>query len=169
MCALADARNFLYCAAAMGEHTRVSYLLPMRLFCGWVLLSAGLSKLSGGWLHGPQLANEVAGWLRDGKPYGFYAPFLRGVVLPNAHTFSYLVSLGELFAGAGLLAGLCSRAAAAGGLLLVGNIMLAQGDGLGANSTAPLVIMMLTMMLTAPGRTLGLDATLRGRIPRWLG
>jgi thiosulfate dehydrogenase [quinone] large subunit len=167
--ALAGARNFLYCASAMGELTRVSFLLPMRLFCGWVLLSAGLSKLLGGWLSGPQLANNVAGWLRDGKPYSIYAPFLRGVVLPHAHFFAQLVSFGELLAGAALLAGLFSRAAAAGGLLLVGNFMLAKGDGFAANGTAPMVIMMLTMMLTGPGRTLGLDATLRGRIPRWLG
>lgn len=169
MAALAGARKFLYCAAAMGELTRVAFLLPMRLFGGWVLLSAGVTKLSGGWLGGPQLAATVAGWLRDGKPYGFYAPFLRGLVLPHAHAFAYLISFGELFAGAALLAGLFSRAAAAVGLLLVGNFMLARGDGLGTNPTAPIVVMMLTMMLTGPGRTLGLDAALRGRIPRWLG
>ena len=153
----------------MGAETRVVYLLPLRLFCGWVLLNTGLGKLSGGWLEGPQLQNSVAGWLRDGKPYSFYAPFLRSVVLPHAHLFAYLVSFGELLVGAALLAGLFTRWAAVGGLLLVVSFFLARGDNLGANNTAPFVIMMLTIALTGPGRALGLDAALRGRMPRWLG
>jgi thiosulfate dehydrogenase (quinone) large subunit len=152
----------------MGELTRVVFLLPLRLFCGWTLLNTGLQKLSGGWLAGPQLHEIVSGWVRDGKPYGFYVPFLRGVVLPHAHLFAMLVSFGELLVGAALLAGLFSRWAALAGLILVGSFMLGRGDGVGANSTAPLVIMMLTMLLTAPGRALGLDAALRGRVPRWL-
>lgn len=152
----------------MGELTRVVFLLPLRLFCGWVLLNTGLAKLSGGWLDRPQLADTVSGWLRDGKPYHFYAPFLHDVVLPHAHLFSWMVSFGELLAGAALLAGLFTRCAAAGGLLLVGNFFLGRGDGIGANNTAPFVVMLLTVLLTNPGRALGLDAALRGHVPRWL-
>ncbi len=152
----------------MGELTRVAFLLPLRLFCGWTLLNTGLKKVSDGWLSGPELANTIAGWLRDGKPYGFYAPFLRGVVLPHAHLFSLLVSFGELLVGTALLAGLFTRAAAAGGVLLTLNFLLGRGDGIGANNTAPWVVMLLTLMLTSPGRALGLDAALRGRVPRWL-
>src|SRR5438067_12265112 len=148
--------------------TRIAFLLPLRLFCGWTLLNTGLKKLAAGWLSRPELANSIEGWLREGKPYGFYAPFLRSVVLPHAHVFAILVSCGELLVGAALLAGLFSRIAAAGGVLLTLNFMLGHGDGIGANDTAPWVIMMVTLMLTSPGRTLGLDAALRGRLPRWL-
>jgi thiosulfate dehydrogenase [quinone] large subunit len=106
--------------------------------------------------------------MREGRPYGFYLPFLRLVVLPHAHGFAYLVSFGELLVGAALLAGLFSRLAAFGGLVLVGNFLLARGDGIGVNGTMPFVVMMLTLMLTGPGRSLGLDAALKGRLPRWL-
>jgi thiosulfate dehydrogenase [quinone] large subunit len=152
----------------MNDRTRVICLLPLRLFCGWTFLNAGIGKLSGGWLGGPQLADAVAGWLREGRAYHFYAPWLRMVVLPNALLFAYLVSFGELLVGAALLAGLFTRFAAVGGLVLVGNFLLARGDSLGANNTAPFVIMMLTIALTGPGRALGLDAALRGRLPRWM-
>jgi thiosulfate dehydrogenase (quinone) large subunit len=152
----------------MGEQTRVSYLLPLRLFCGWVFLNASLTKLGHGWLTQPELAKVITGWLAEGKPYSFYAPFLRAVVLPHAMTFGAMVALGELCVGAALLAGFVTRAAAAGGVLLVGSFLLGRGDGLGANATAPILIMCITIMLTSPGRTLGLDAALRGKLPRWL-
>jgi thiosulfate dehydrogenase (quinone) large subunit len=152
----------------MGELTKIAFLLPLRLFCGWTLLNTGLKKLHDGWLTRPELAQTIEGWLRDGKPYGFYAPFLRAVVLPHAHVFAILVSFGELLVGAALLAGLFTRAAAAAGVLLTLNFLLGRGDGLGANNTAPWVFMMLTLMLTGAGRTLGLDGALRGKLPRWL-
>ena len=79
-----------------------------------------------------------------------------------------MVALGELLVGAALLAGLFTRFAGAIGVVLVGNFLLGRGDGFGVNNTAPWVLMMLTIMLTAPGRTLGLDAALRGKVPRWL-
>ncbi len=154
----------------MGEFTRVAFLLPLRLFCGWSLLNTGLKKVSEGWLSGPELANTISGWLHDGKPYSFYAPFLRGVVLPHAHVFprSWWRSA-ELCVGAALLAGLFTRFAGAMGVLLIGNFLLGRGDGIGANNTAPWVVMLLTIMLTAPGRTLGLDAALRGKGPALAG
>ncbi|MDB4966234.1 MAG: conserved rane protein of unknown function [Myxococcales bacterium] len=152
----------------MGELTRVSYLLPLRLFCGWVFLNAALSKLAGNWLTQPALAGVITGWLRDGKPYSFYAPFLRSVVLPHATLFSYMVTFGELLVGAALLAGLFTRVASAAGILLVLNFFLGHGDGLGANNTAPILVMCITLMLTSAGRSLGLDAALRGKLPHWL-
>lgn len=152
----------------MGEQTRIAFLLPLRLFCGWVFLNTGVHELSSGWLHSGELGEILQQWLKDGKGYAFYAPFLRDVVLPRAHLFACLISVGELLVGAALLAGLLTRLAAFVGLVLVGNFLLGRGDGLGANGTAPMAVMMLTMMLTAPGRTLGLDAALRGRLPRWL-
>jgi thiosulfate dehydrogenase [quinone] large subunit len=153
---------------AMGEQTRVSYLLLMRLFCGWVFLNAGLSKIASGWLTQPELAKVITGWLHDGKPYSFYAAFLRSVVLPHAMTFAATVAIGEVCVGAALLAGLFTRVAAAGGVMLVGNFLLGRGDGFGANNTMPILIMCVTMILTSPGRALGLDAALRGKLPRWL-
>ncbi len=152
----------------MGEQTRIAFLLPLRLFCGWIFLNTGVHELSGGWLHNDELSQILQTWIKDGKTYSFYVPFLRDVVLPRAHLFACAISIAELLVGAALLAGLFTRLAALVGLVLVGNFLFGRGDGLTANGTAPLAVMMLTMMLTAPGRTLGLDAALGGRLPRWL-
>lgn len=147
----------------MTAATRLLYLVPLRLFCGWVFLHAGLGKLMGGWLTGSQLHDTVGGWVQQNKPYAFYAPFLHDYVLPHARLFSYLVSFGELLVGAALLVGLFTRWAALAGMLLVGSFFLGRGDDLGINNTAPFLIMVLTLALTHPGRVLGLDAALQHR------
>ena len=152
----------------MGEQTRIAFLLPLRLFCGWIFLNTGVHELSGGWLHNDELSEILHTWLKDGKTYAFYVPFLRNVILPHAHLFACAISVSELLVGAALLAGLLTRFAALVGLVLVGNFLVGRGDGLAANGTAPLAVMLFTIVLTAPGRALGLDAALRGRLPRWL-
>jgi thiosulfate dehydrogenase [quinone] large subunit len=152
----------------MRESISLGLLVPLRLFTGWTLARAGLSKAMGGWLHEGKLTNSVSGWLTAGKPYPFYAPFLRHVVLPHAKLFSFLIASGELSVGVALLLGLFTRPAAFFGFLLVLAILLGQGDPLGANVTCAFCAILLTLLLTAPGRVLGLDAALRGRVPRWL-
>jgi uncharacterized membrane protein YphA (DoxX/SURF4 family) len=147
---------------------RIAYLLPLRLFAGWVFLMEALAKLTAGWVPSAKLGVIVGGWLHDGKPYPFYAPFLRSLVLPHVYGFSVTVVIGELMVGSALLAGLFSRWAALGGLCLSLNYMLARGDTLGPNPTSPFVAICLTLMLTQPGRALGIDAALRGKVPGWL-
>jgi thiosulfate dehydrogenase [quinone] large subunit len=144
-------------------------LLPLRLYAGYSLGRAGLSKALGGWFHEPKLANTVSGWLSHGKPYEFYAPFLRSVVLPHDRVFTFLVVGGEVAVGLAMCLGLFSRAAAFGGLLLTSAFLLGQGDPIGANATAAFVAIFLTLLLTPPGRFLGIDAALRDRLPRFLG
>lgn len=143
-------------------------LLPIRLFVGWVFLRAALTKLAGGWLVQPKIAAVIEGWLRDGKPYGFFAPFLRNVVLAHPQTWSQMIAIGELAVGAALLAGFITRAAALGGFLMALSFFLARGDGFEANPTAPFAIMTLALLFSHSGRTLGLDAALADRLPRWL-
>lgn len=143
-------------------------LLPIRLFVGWVFLRASLMKLAGGWLDQSKLTPIIEGWLHEGRPYSFFAPFLRNVVLTHAHTFSWLVAGGELLVGGALLAGFLTRAAALGGVCLTLAFMLARGDGADANPTAPFVIMSLALLFSHSGRTLGMDAALADRLPSWL-
>jgi thiosulfate dehydrogenase [quinone] large subunit len=153
----------------MREPIGLWVLLPMRLWAGWVMGRAGLAKAMGGWLHEPKLPAIITGWLTAGKPYGFYAPFLRNVVLPHDGLFSFLVVAGELAVGAALLLGLLARPAALGGLVMVLAFLFGQGDPLvGANPTSAMAVAMLTLALAAPGRALGLDAALRGRVSPWI-
>ncbi len=152
----------------MREQTWVAALLPMRLVTGWLFLMASMQKLMGHWLDEPKLLGILQGWIKEGRPYSIYAPFLNAVVLPHVKVFTWLVVCGELSVGAALLAGLFTRPACVGGALLVLNFLLGHGDGLSFNSTALTLLILITLMLTHPGRTLGLDAALKGKVPSWL-
>jgi len=152
----------------MREQTWVAALLPMRLVTGWLFLMASMQKLMGHWLDEPKLLGILQGWLKEGRPYSFYAPFLNGVVIPHVKLFTYAVVGGELTVGAALLAGLFTRPACVGGALLVLNFLLGHGDGLSFNSTALTLLILITLMLAHPGRILGLDAALKGKVPSWL-
>jgi thiosulfate dehydrogenase (quinone) large subunit len=152
----------------MNETSRVAYLLPLRLFTGWVFLTSALSKISAGWLDNPELARTLNGWIREGRPAAAFLPFLRDTVLPHQAFFSKLIVFGELGVGVALLAGFLTRFAAGAGTLLVLAYFLARGDGLSANPTAPFLAILITIALVNPGRTLGVDGALRGKIPRWL-
>jgi uncharacterized membrane protein YphA (DoxX/SURF4 family) len=152
----------------MAEPSPSMALLPIRLFCGWVFLRASLVKISSGWLQHPKLVGVLDEWLHSRPTYDFFCPFLTGVVIPHDRVFSWLICGGELAVGAALLAGLFTRAAALGGVLLTTAFLLARGDGLDANPTAPFIAMTLTLLFSHSGRTLGLDAELAHRLPRWL-
>jgi uncharacterized membrane protein YphA (DoxX/SURF4 family) len=143
-------------------------LLPVRLFVGWVFLRGALLRLADGWLDHPRVVPYLEGWLANGQMHGFFAPFVRHLVLPYGQTWSIVIAVSDLLIGGALLAGFLTRAAAFGGFLLALAFLLARGDGLDANQTAPLLFMCATLMLAHSGRTLGMDAALADRVPRWL-
>lgn len=151
----------------LGPQTHVLFLLPLRLCCGWVLFSAGFGKIASGWLTQPHLMQKIEAWLQAGRTYHFYVPLLHKL-LPHALWVGIAVALVQIVAGAALLAGLFSRLAAALGLLVMVNYLLAAGEGLSANPGAPLAAALLSLTLCGSGRALGLDAALRGRVSPWL-
>lgn len=152
----------------MRETVALWMLLPLRLFVGESLIRAGLGKIANRWLSEARMELVVNGWLAQEKPPHFYESFLRSVVIPHHHLFAVLVVTGEIAVGSALLLGLFTRPAAAIGLFMTLNFFFGQGEGLTANSSAAYVVMLLTLALVPTGRALGLDALLRGKVPRWL-
>ncbi len=152
----------------MREETYVAFLLPMRLFTGWLFVTDALGKLTTGWILQNRLQSTLEQWIREGKPYEFFLPFLHKTVLPNASLFGWAIGAGELLIGAALMVGLFSRISALFGLALVVGYLLAHGDAVGPNSSVLLAVILFTFVLASPGRVLGLDAMLRGKIPRFL-
>lgn len=76
-------------------------LLLIQLFLGYEWLMSGLTKIyRGGFASG--LADELTE-KSEGAP-GWYKSFLDGTVIPNAEVFGYLIVIGELLVGVGLLA-----------------------------------------------------------------
>jgi thiosulfate dehydrogenase (quinone) large subunit len=153
---------------ATGRATLFSLLL-LRLYTGVSLFFAGLAKAQGGFLGGDKLAAYLRTRLGAGTPYDFFEPFLRDVVVPHVKLFSWLVAGGELCGGACLALGLLTRPAALGSLLMLAGIALCEGEIFWKPGTAvAFVLITFALLLTAPGRFLGLDAALRKKLPRWL-
>jgi thiosulfate dehydrogenase [quinone] large subunit len=151
-----------------GSHVRLLALVPLRIFAGWALLSAGLTRVRAHWLTEPALAKEVGAWVERGAPFPFVTPFLKSTVLTHASLFSYLVVWGLILVGAALLVGLFTRPAALFGLVMMVSFALAQGELPSATPAWAMAAICFTLLLAAPGRVLGLDQALRGRVPRWL-
>jgi len=69
------------------------------------------------------------------ESWPFWKAFLTSVVVPHASLFAWVVAIGELLLGIGLLLGLFTRWAAAGGVLLLLTILLGQTYVPGASWT----------------------------------
>ena len=152
----------------MNERFPLAILFPIRLLVAAILLLEGYQKATGGWFHGDALLRTTQAWLDAHRAYGFFL-----ATLNSAHNhpkiFGALITLGELSIGLCMLIGLATRLAAFLGLLLLGSIAAASGQGLAPPGNALLMAaIMFTFVLAPPGRVMGLDAALRARLPRWM-
>ena len=155
-------------ADGMNERVPLAALLPLRFLSAAILLLEGYQKMTGEWFHGGALMRTTETWLDAHRAYHFFLPMLQ-----SAHNhpkiFGSLITLGELTVGLCLLFGAATRLASILGLLLLGSITAASGQGLAPPGNALLMAMiMLTFVIAPPGRVLGVDATLRNRLPRWM-
>ena len=152
----------------MFERPSFAVLLPLRFLCAAILLLEGYQKFMAGWFHGDALLHTSQTWLEAGRVYPFFLP-----VLHSAHDhpkiFGSLVTLGELSVGGCLAVGAVTRLASFVGFLLLGSIAAASGQTLAPPGNALLMaVIMLTFVLAPPGRFLGLDQGLRGKLPSWM-
>jgi thiosulfate dehydrogenase [quinone] large subunit len=137
----------------------------LRIYFGAILLLAGIPK------HQSDFTPRLTGFLNEValvKGHPFYQEFVRGVVLPHAQLFAALVSWGEVLVGIALVLGLCTRFAAAAGLLLMVNYMFAKGNWpwYPSSNDAAFAAISIALLIGAAGRTLGLDIFLAERWPR---
>jgi thiosulfate dehydrogenase [quinone] large subunit len=152
----------------MTERFPLAYLFPLRILCGVILLIEGWGKLHGDWLHGTPLATSLGNWLDAGKTYGFFVPMVK-VAHAHPKIFGSLVTLGELTIGMSMLAGVLTRISAALGALMLFSFAAGAGQGLAPPGNALLMgVLFLLFVAAPPGRFLGVDVVLRGRMPRWM-
>jgi thiosulfate dehydrogenase [quinone] large subunit len=143
----------------------------VRILTGAIFLAEGWSKLAGTFVRGGFAADlpEIA---RGSVP--FWRSFLERFVVPHATAGGWLIALGELSVGIGLLLGLWTRVACAGGAAL----MLAIGmggirphdakpdwtDWVTASLSAKLAFLLFVLLFTVDaGKTWGLDAVMGRR------
>jgi thiosulfate dehydrogenase [quinone] large subunit len=145
----------------------------VRILTGVLFVAEGLSKVTGDFVRGGFAA--PLGRIAAGS-FPFWKRFLETTVAPHADAFAWVVALGELSVGLGLIAGLWTRVAAAGGALLMLAIALgaarpepgASWDDWITSGLTPKLALLLLVLLCAvdPGKVWGLDARRRGRRTR---
>jgi thiosulfate dehydrogenase [quinone] large subunit len=152
--------------------TRTAWIwLIIRLYCGYVWLSAGMEKVfgfsitpgsfgptGGSWIFtstpGKAMSGFITGALKNAggdhpSVTGWYAWFLQNIVLPHAVLFSWLIAWGELLVGLGLIVGALTGIAAFFGVFMNVNYLMS-----GTVSTNP-ELALLGMLLVLAWRVAG--------------
>lgn len=134
--------------------TRLAALwLLLRIYIGYEWLMAGYEKIINPVWAGDKAGVALSGFLMGAiaKTNGahpdvsnWYASFLKDIVLPNAATFSYLVSYGELLVGIALILGIFTGIAAFFGGFMNMNYLFA-----GTVSTNPFMFLIQLLLILA--------------------
>jgi thiosulfate dehydrogenase [quinone] large subunit len=134
--------------------TRLAWFwLIVRVYCGWQWLEAGLGKWGEPAWTGANAGAALTGFVNGAlaKTGGdhpdvnsTYAAFLQTLVLPHAAFWSWVVVLGEIAVGLGLIFGCLTGVAAFFGGLMNVNYLFA-----GTVSTNPLLFVLATWLVLA--------------------
>lgn len=141
-------------AKALFGDVRWAWLwLLVRLYVGWQWLSAGWGKLGNPAWTGENSGAAITGFVQGALDktsgahpdvQGWYAWFLQNLVLPNASTWAYLVTWGEILVGIALILGIFTGIAAFFGSLMNLNYLLA-----GTVSTNPILFSLAILLILA--------------------
>jgi thiosulfate dehydrogenase [quinone] large subunit len=139
----------------------------VRIAAGAIFVAEGAGKLAGDFVHGG-FASSAEEMARVSWP--FWRSFLQSVVLRHAGVFAWVFAFAELAVGIGLLLGLATRAAAAGGAVLMVAILLGQSYVPGAKwdrwitaglTTKFALLLLLLILASNAGRVWGIDGRLK--------
>ncbi|MGE5618795.1 MAG: DoxX family membrane protein [Sphingomonadaceae bacterium] len=155
----------------------LAFLVPLRLFLGASFVFTSLSKIREGWLSRPVVVTQptartalasILDQFAHVNPYPPYKRFLLQVVIPKAEAFRYLIVLGELAIGLSLFTGTLARVGAFFGIVANTNYLLMKGldPNKGLVDLAFITGESITLLADS-GRTLGVDALLRHKWPRF--
>lgn len=156
---------------APSRDSRLLYLMRLftvlRIYLGVILLITVLGKLTRETPFASEMLGFLGGVVRRGA-LPWYIAFIQQVVVPHATLFSYLVMIGELFAGISLLTGTLTRAGALAAMFLFLNYMLAKARLFWSpdSEDAAVFFIALVVFLSRAGRVWGFDALLAKRWPR---
>jgi thiosulfate dehydrogenase [quinone] large subunit len=137
------------------------YLVPLRAFIGIGWIRAFAEKATDpNWAGGGTLTDFLDSHLAaDQMPFPFYRDLTTDVFLPHAATLAWIVLLGQLMAGLGILTGTLTTAALLGGLFMNVNFVLA-----GATDPSPFYIVIQALLLVCgAGSIMGVDGWIAAR------
>jgi uncharacterized membrane protein YphA (DoxX/SURF4 family) len=129
----------------------------LRVYLGVGFLSAASNKVFSWWASWPQnMSHYLTSKLND--TYAFYRPVLTSLVLPHVGFFAHTIAMSEVAVGLSLLLGAGTRIAAAAGLVLIGNYMLAFGDiPWQSGEDQAFFVGLVVVLITNGGRAFGID------------
>jgi thiosulfate dehydrogenase [quinone] large subunit len=139
--------------ALFGDPAWAWIWLILRCYVGVTWLREGIGKAQSPAWVGSEAGTFLTIWVtkalaKTAGPHpdvqGWYAAFLRDVVLPNTAAWSYLVTFGEIAVGLGLVLGAFTGIAAFAGTLLNASFLLA-----GAVSINPLLFAGASLLVLA--------------------
>jgi thiosulfate dehydrogenase [quinone] large subunit len=122
-------------------------MLLLRVYLGWQWLSAGWHKLgsfdASGFLNAA-IKNPVADKATNELIYPTFTAFVEHVALPNIKIINFLIPIGEVLVGLGLILGVVTTTAAFFGLLMNFMFMFA-----GTISTNPWLVLIGVIVVMA--------------------
>jgi len=150
---------------------RISSILwtILRIWLGYTWLQAGIVKTQNSVWFGSEAGTAITGFLNGAiaKATGehpavqqWFASFLSHVALPNAVFFSYLVVVGEILVGIGLITGTFTVLSLLVSAFMNLNYMLAGSSGLNPNM---LVIAFILLCVHDGAYYYGLDRWLQAK------
>lgn len=143
-------------------------LLVLRIYLGWMWLTSGWHKLTGGFDSTGFLNNAINKPVLDRATneliYPNFTAFLNHFALPNAKIINFTIPLGETLVGLGLILGALTTAAAGFGLWM--NFMFLFA---GTVSTNPWMILLggIVMVAGANAGKFGVDYYLLSLLRKW--
>ncbi|MBI1955271.1 MAG: DoxX family protein [Acidobacteria bacterium] len=158
-------------AQSFQQQTYLGYLAVVRILVGYHFFEASWLKLTGGFLSGENLPQQLATTVVD-DPIPLHRAFIETVVIPNSMFFSYLVPLGEMAIALSLLSGCLVRIASSFGAFHNLNIFLAiaiPNGGVQMRLNRIFIFLHLIFVFASAGRSIGIDGWLKKKFPRsWL-
>ena len=142
--------------------TKGSFLLPLRLFLGLGWLRAGMAKLTKpAWYNGEALQKFLTDHIDKGDIiFPHYEFLINNLFLPNAFILAWIIIVGQVLCGVGILFGVFSNIALMMGIIMNLNFILAGAP----NPSAFYVVIQIVLLLSNTGAILGLDKLLSHKI-----
>jgi thiosulfate dehydrogenase [quinone] large subunit len=131
----------------------VPFWTVVRIYLGWLWLSAGWGKVTSPAWVGSEAGGAVTGFLNRSltlttgdhpSVQGWYAWMIERIFLPNAVVMSHLVAFGEVLVGVALILGFLTGISAFLGGLMNASFLLA-----GTVSTNPVMFILATWLVLA--------------------
>ncbi len=136
--------------------------ITFRFLFGLFFFLAGLNKVLKGWMTTDILEQIFIQRLTELDPNSFANIYLTEFALPLYPLIAWIVTLGELAVGIGLILGLATRLSSFGGFFILFNLAI---GGYYDASLLPFFVLNIIFILYPSGHWLGLDGMLKRRYP----